>query len=140
MMHHKALLFGDTATAATILTSGKPRAVKALGRAVANFDDKVWTRERERVVREGNYLKFTLPVDESAGGETLRNRLLATGNREVVEASPFDAIWGVGFGEKEAPKRRDEWGLNLLGKALMDVREMLRKEDEERAKKAAGSQ
>lgn len=52
--------------------------------------------------------------------------LLATGERELAEASPMDRIWGVGFVEKDAGANRHSWGENLLGKALMTVRERLR--------------
>jgi len=62
--------------------------------------------------------KFTLSED----AENLRAQLLATGERELVEASPMDRIWGVGFAERNAGANRQRWGLNLLGKALMDVR------------------
>jgi predicted NAD-dependent protein-ADP-ribosyltransferase YbiA (DUF1768 family) len=42
----------------------------------------------------------------------------------------MDRIWGIGFDEKNAGKARRHWGLNLLGKALMDVRRRLREEEE----------
>ena len=64
-------------------------------------------------------------------GVSLRDRLLGTGDKEVVEASPRDRIWGVGFGEKNAGKRKEDWGLNLLGKALMVARNKLREEGTE---------
>jgi ribA/ribD-fused uncharacterized protein len=80
--------------------------------------------DRCRIVEEGNYLKFTISKD----AEKLRAMLLETGDRELVEASPFDRIWGIGFGEKNAGAHRHRWGQNLLGKALMSVRERLRKE------------
>ncbi|KAH8165044.1 hypothetical protein CIB48_g3183 [Xylaria polymorpha] len=166
MMHQKALLFGDAEAAAAILEATSPRDVKALGRAVRGFDQAVWERERERIVREGSWCKFSLPVvDESEeGGEgkgkegeeeelrawslgdgadaptmraaSLRDVLLATGDRELVEASPFDRIWGVGFAAKNAPGRRNKWGMNLLGKCLMEVREEFRKEAEAKAEAA----
>ena len=77
-----------------------------------------------RIVEEGNYLKFTASED----AEDLRAMLLATGERELVEASPRDRIWGVGFAEKNAENNRVRWGQNLLGKALMNVRARLREE------------
>ena len=54
--------------------------------------------------------------------------LLATGERELVEASPLDRIWGVGFAEKDAERNRSRWGENLLGKALVHVRGRLKQE------------
>ncbi|TGJ86552.1 hypothetical protein E0Z10_g2238 [Xylaria hypoxylon] len=147
MMHHKALLFGDAEIAATILEATSPRDVKNLGRAVRGFDPAIWERERERIVTEGNWCKFSLPVLEDAEEEevrswklgngdaaqtmttaSFRHVLLATGTRELVEASPYDRIWGVGFAAKGAENKRSKWGMNLLGKCLMEVREQFRKE------------
>lgn len=51
---------------------------------------------------------------------------METGNRQLVEASPNDRIWGVGFDSEHAEGREEEWGENKLGKALMRVREKLR--------------
>ncbi|KAH7330109.1 hypothetical protein BKA65DRAFT_508520 [Rhexocercosporidium sp. MPI-PUGE-AT-0058] len=131
MMHQKAILFSDTEVALKILASTSPKEQKSLGRQVSNFDDKVWKENRERIVEEASYWKFKVGTDEGVlkgEGVSLRDRLLGTGEKEVVEASPRDRIWGVGFGEKNAGKRRADWGLNLLGKALMDARKKLREE------------
>lgn len=49
------------------------------------------------------------------------------GDKIIAEASPQDAIWGIGMAE-DHPNVNDTslWGPNLLGKALMKVREALR--------------
>jgi ribA/ribD-fused uncharacterized protein len=125
MMYQKAILFSDPAIAAKILKTTSPKEQKALGRQVANFKNDVWLENRERIVRDGNYYKF---VNSLVEGEDLKAKLLETGERELVEASPLDRIWGVGYGETNAPKMREKWGLNLLGKALMHARERIRKE------------
>ena len=57
--------------------------------------------------------------------------MLATGDRELVEASPSDQVWGIGFKKEVAESKRGSWGSNLMGKALMSVRERLRMEMEE---------
>lgn len=67
----------------------------------------------------GNWYKFTQD-------ETLRGVLVGTGERELVEASKGDRVWGCGFGEGEAEERRAEWGENRLGKALERVRGRIR--------------
>lgn len=82
--------------------------------------------EKFDIVVQGNIYKFTIAED----AETLREWLLKTGDRKLVEASPFDRVWGVGFTEKNAGANRHRWGQNLLGKALMVVRTRL---EEERA-------
>jgi ribA/ribD-fused uncharacterized protein len=144
MMYQKAILFNDTAIAAEILatSSRKPflssflpesnvdtpslaAKQKALGRKVANFNADVWRKNRERIVGYGSYYKFKNSLLEE---ENLEEKLLGSGERELVEASPFDCIWGIGFAEKDAEANRKNWGLNLLGKALMRTRGMLREE------------
>lgn len=52
--------------------------------------------------------------------------LLETGDRLLVEASPYDKIWGVGYSAANAAANEGNWGENLLGKALMRVRDRLR--------------
>ncbi|KAM0330210.1 hypothetical protein ACHAQA_004384 [Verticillium albo-atrum] len=122
MMYRKAALFDPTQEAA-ILAATHPRKVKALGRKVKNFDAETWDAQREDIVTEGTRLKFTT----GKGAAELRAKLLATGTGELVEASPFDPIWGVGFAPSVAPTvDRSAWGLNLLGKALMVVRDEFR--------------
>ena len=134
MMHQKAILFSDSEVALQIIASPSPKEQKSLGRQVSNFDDKVWKENRERVVEEASYWKFKVGKDEGVlkgEGVSLRDRLLGTGDKEVVEGSPRDRIWGVGCGEKNAGKRKEDWGLNLLGKALMVARNKLREEGTE---------
>ena len=75
-----------------------------------------------------------------SGNKGLRERLLGTGERMIVEASPLDRIWGVGFGEKRALNVRQSWGLNLLGRALMDVRRILREEEQEQGEEGEGEE
>ncbi|CAE6504014.1 unnamed protein product [Rhizoctonia solani] len=122
MMHRKGMLFApDSPVTSAILETTNPRDIKSLGRVIPNFDEAVWKRDRLHIVTEGSRLKFRQ-------SEALKARLLATEGNELVEASPFDRIWGIGFGAKQAPMKRDKWGQNLLGKALMAVRQELREE------------
>ncbi len=86
MMHGKAMLFGDEATAAKILASTSPKTHKALGRKITPFDDATWKASREAIVRAGSRAKFTQNA-------ALLELLLATRGTTLVEASPFDRIW-----------------------------------------------
>jgi ribA/ribD-fused uncharacterized protein len=59
--------------------------------------------------------------------KTIRESLLKTKNMTLFEASPYDRIWGIGYGKSDARNiSPDEYGQNLLGLALMEVREKLR--------------
>jgi ribA/ribD-fused uncharacterized protein len=99
--------------------------VKKLGRKVGGFDEDVWVQHRERIVTEGTVHKFRQNAD-------LRAKLFATGETMLVEASPFDKIWGIGCSEANAISRAgNSWGLNLLGKALVEARRVLREEEQE---------
>lgn len=132
MMYQKAKLFGDDEVAGEVLAGAElhPRAIKTLGRRVRGFDETTWAAERERIVEEGTRLKMTRPAHDGQVG--LGELLLGTGDRELVEASPYDRVWGVGFRARDAERNRERWGLNLLGKALMAVRERLREDSGER--------
>jgi len=120
MMAAKARLFGDDDTLTKILESSDPKTAKALGRTVKNFDSDVWTANARRLVTEGNLAKF-------GQNHELGAFLLGTGNLVLVEASPYDRIWGIGLmADDEKAKSPVTWqGENLLGFALMDVREQL---------------
>jgi len=119
MMAHKAFLFNDVPTAHEILRATNPREIKQWGRKVKNFNEETWTAKRDEIVYQGNLLKFR-------DNKAIREKLLATGDKILVEASPKDALWGIGFAEDHALEHLEEWGENLLGKALMRVRETLR--------------
>ncbi|KAK5053881.1 hypothetical protein LTR84_001843 [Exophiala bonariae] len=122
MMYHKALLMGDEATAAHILAPehAHPSHAKRLGRAVRHFDQAKWNEWAERIVAEGNRWKFS-----DARNRDLRVELRETRRRVLVEASPEDRVWGVGFDVLAAEGREAEWGENRLGRVLQAVREDL---------------
>ncbi len=121
MMSAKATLFGDTETAGLIRAAPHPGAAKALGRQVRGFDEQRWADRRVELVLAANMAKFGQHAD-------LREFLLGTGRRVLVESSPQDRIWGIGLtADDERAASPDRWlGLNLLGFALMEVRHQLR--------------
>lgn len=124
MMYCKARLFGDEATAAKILAAKTPREHKALGRQVTNFVESIWKDKCESYVRQGCYAKFSQ-------NPKLLQFLLDTQSTELVEASPFDKVWGVGLAESDpCILDKKNWpGQNLLGKVLMQVRAKLQSEE-----------
>lgn len=126
MMAEKAALFKDWGTLKEILECESPRAVKALGRQVQYYDDSSWAFQRLQLVVGINYEKFSQNPE-------MKEHLLATGTAILVEASPVDSIWGIGMAE-DHPDIMDptKWyGRNLLGEALMIVREQLRGEEDD---------
>ena len=123
MMAAKARYFNDDVSHTKIMRSLSPSHAKALGRAVEGYVDAEWDAVRYDIVLAGNILKFTQ-------NEDLKNILLATGDKIIVEASPTDDIWGIALDEDvDADIIQDvsKWkGQNLLGFVLMDVRDYIR--------------
>lgn len=115
LMARKAAVFGDLARLALILAARTPAECKAMGRKVTPYDNAVWERKRYAIALEMLRLKF-------GQNQMLLAALMATNEAELVEASPTDRIWGIGFSESDAEFHRLEWGQNLLGNALMEVR------------------
>ena len=103
-----------------IMQSSNPITVKSYGRKIKGFSDKIWDEWKFKVVVNGNYLQFSQ-------NDKMKQILFSTGDREIVEASQKDNIWGIGYHETDAKKvDRKLWGTNLLGKAIMEVREKLK--------------
>ncbi|MDR1986223.1 MAG: NADAR family protein [Treponema sp.] len=122
MMGQKALLFNDKEIFDEILSAVHPREIKSLGRKVKNFDAKIWDKAKYAIVLNGNFYKFTQ-------NKEMMRLLVSTEHKVLVEASPVDTIWGVGLA-KDDKKINDpnHWkGENLLGFALMEVREEIKK-------------
>lgn len=118
MMAEKARLFKDNEMLTKILKAKTPKEAKILGREVNNFDDRVWKIHRYEIVKIGNKNKFEQ-------NPSLKEYLIATKNSILVEASPYDNIWGIGMKEEDRGiENPNNWqGLNLLGFALMEVRD-----------------
>ena len=157
MMYSKAVLFGDSVIADEILALNKKvlddgedyilkryaegqlstaeilkdknlkkiwtesqNEIKSLGKKVKNYNEEVWVKNRELIVEEGNFAKF----DQN---QQLKQSLLNTKGTILVEASPYDKIWGIGLKENDIKAQKEEtWeGLNLLGKILTMIRERM---------------
>jgi len=127
MMSQKALVFGDRKIYTEIMQSDNPASYKALGRKIKNFDEKIWNSHKTNIVIKGNTAKFSQ-------NPKLRDFLLNTGNRILVEASPYDRIWGIGMSADDVKIENPyNWkGRNLLGFCLMEVRDILRSEVNDR--------
>lgn len=115
-MYKKAELFKDEEGMKKIKKAKTPKEAKRYGRLVKNFDTKIWDKNKMDIMTEVLTLKFS----ES---QFLKNYLLSTKGYTLVEASPYDRIWGVGFDEFNALENKNRWGQNLLGICLMKVRD-----------------
>ena len=120
MMAEKARLFGDEATLKRIMASKHPKEQKALGRQISPFDATKWNAVAKKSVYKGNYAKFTQNKD-------FLDALLATKGTTLVEASPYDKIWGIGLGKDDplALNRANWKGTNWLGEVLTNLRDDL---------------
>lgn len=125
-MKKKQELFDPTniTLANKILNNNDPKEIKKFGRQVKNYNDDIWNNARYEIMKNGLRLKFSQnPV--------LKQSLLATGNKNLYEASPYDKIWGTGYNADETLNKfnlnkQNELGQNLLGRALEEIRQELR--------------
>jgi ribA/ribD-fused uncharacterized protein len=122
MMANKALLFDDLKTYQKIIAAKSPNEVKKLGREIIGFDEHIWIANRFQIVVNGNIHKFNQHPEFS-------NFLFGTKESILVEASPVDKIWGNGLSADDEHIHDPYWwdGQNLLGFALMEVRDFLTK-------------
>ena len=124
-MWEKAVYFGDMETAQNIVKNPDPARCKRLGRLVKDFDVEKWSKVNFQIMVDVNYAKYSQ-------SSRLKALLLSTEDKILVEASPYDKIWGIGIHwEDDDCLDESKWrGQNLLGKALMEVRNMIRKDNE----------
>lgn len=149
-MYCKAIYFGDEDAATKIISADTPTECKAAGRSVRGYNDKTWEKHdlKVRVMEEALWWKFgggqlqallvmsgashsgatiNTKEDRSNALNGLGRKLLATGERQLVEAAGRDRYWGIGYKIKQGPQLyENSWGRNQLGKSLMAVRERLK--------------
>lgn len=120
MMWKKAMAFSDAQSAEEILQAKHPKDAKAIGRKVKNFKSDEWEKICKKIVYDGNHAKFTQNPD-------ILKQLMDTAGTTLVEASPYDKIWGIGLIEEDARKiPENKWpGTNWLGLVLTQLRDNL---------------
>lgn len=121
MMMEKAKLFEDDFIYEQLKKPMHPKEYKALGRKIRGFEEKTWDKAKVEIVYKGNHAKFTQNKD-------LEKYLVQTKDKIIIEASPYDTVWGIGLAVTSDDLLIPEnWkGENLLGFILMQVREEIR--------------
>lgn len=122
MMAMKARIFNDHDNYQLIMQSSDPNEMKSIGRKVANYNQAIWDEMKYDIVFRANYEKFIQ-------NENIKEYLLSTEDKVIIEASPVDKVWGVGLAESDERILKPElWlGENILGFAIMHVRNEIRK-------------
>lgn len=120
MMAEKARTMGDETARRQIMATDDPHHAKRIASQVRNFDESLWRSERLGVALRGSVAKFSSDT-------RLREFLVGTGPRVLVEASPHDLVWGIGVRpDDERVCDPYRWrGQNLLGFTLMRARLLL---------------
>lgn len=125
-MWHKAYFFKDFDILRQIeelnFKEANSAAAKKLGRKVKNFNGEEWKKVAYDIMLKANLSKYS------------QNKILFDkitdpkfDGKHFVEASPYDAIWGIKMGEfdKNADDKTKWKGTNWLGKVLDEVRAKL---------------
>ena len=113
MMWSKAMIFGDKEKAEEIMQETDPREQKKKGKEVSGFDEDIWKGARTPLMYMIFKAKFS--QNEEAYGPLIQSK-----NTIMVEASPYDKIWGCGLSEEKAKRTPEsQWpGKNLHGKVM----------------------
>ncbi len=101
---------GQRVLVSTIKGAKSPGEAKRIARRQGAFVRRDWPAVRDAVMLEALRAKFSQHP-------ALRDKLLGTGDEELIEHSQGDYYWGEGA---------DGSGKNMLGKLLMRVRSELR--------------
>lgn len=118
MMFYKAVLFGDEVVAEKIMNERDPKSVKSLGSQVRGFSDPVWMNNFKKIIYVGNKEKFLQNHD------ILKNLLFTSGSC-LVEASPFDELYGIKLSADNKNARNPFYwkGANALGEVITRLRD-----------------
>jgi hypothetical protein len=108
--YFQAQKFVGTPHAEQIRLVKAPKEAARMGRERTRPLRQDWEKVKDDIMRKAVLGKFKTHAD-------IRDILLSTSNEEIVENSPIDFYWGCGS---------DGSGKNMLGKILMEVREILR--------------
>ncbi|KAL6303809.1 hypothetical protein BKA93DRAFT_696666, partial [Sparassis latifolia] len=121
MAVQKARFFGDKSAEEKLHETIDPEDISTIAAGIKGDGAKKWGSMMGKAAVDGSYLKFTASLQ----APDLKAKLLETGDRTLVKASPCDRFSGIGYGESIALSKQQFWGGNIMGKALMEVRRRL---------------
>ena len=123
IMYRKCMILDDEASAKQVMATDDPEQQQTIGRNAKNYEDRkaIWEGICQVVAMRGLLAKFSQHDD-------LRQKLLETGDDDLVECARSDHRWACGIGLYDDDRRDiNRWkGKNILGFALMEVRERLK--------------
>jgi ribA/ribD-fused uncharacterized protein len=108
--YFQAQKFVGTSHVEELRLVASPMVVARMGRSRARPLRPDWNEAKDAIMRRAVLRKF-----ETHAG--IRDLLLGTGDEELIEKTTSDYYWGCGT---------DGTGKNMLGKILMEVRDILR--------------
>ena len=101
----------DPKYAEEVRKSPTPGGAKKLGKSRQHPIDEDWNDQRDDVMR-------VALLNKALQNPQFVKDLLASGDREIIEASPWDYYWGTGA---------KKTGKNMLGKLLVELRTKLKR-------------
>ena len=110
--YFQGMKFEDPGEQENVRLAKHPRIARRLGRRRRVKIRSDWSKLRRVIMTRATYTKCRTHPE-------VAQRLLATGEKTLVETSQYDYFWGCG---------RDRRGSNVYGAVLMDVRKKLREE------------
>ena len=121
IMYRKCTVFGDFKAAEAVMATSDPETQKAIAGKAQGYNETIWNGLRQVVLTRALIAKFEQNL-------SLREALLKTENDYLVECARSDKIWACGLSlYDDARKDIANWrGTNILGFALMEVREILK--------------
>ncbi len=130
-VYYKALMFGDEVTAHMVLLTDDPQNVLSLSKVVKNH-----ARVHHTYFKTWFVMNFDKVMMERVFADGVCVDLLAaTRGRELVYALSRDGFLGAGKSVKEAKESPGDWGMNVIGKLWMQIREKLQMSEQVHDKK-----
>ena len=125
-LREKCRVFGHDHISNLIMREDDPALMVKHAKVCQGINDE-WEKVKVKTMYTGAYHKFTQNPE-------FKDYLLSTGEKTIVEASKFDTEWGVGIDVNDPavddPRKWKPQAQNLLGKVLMEVRKVIRTEEQ----------